>query len=99
MFKELKGTLGLSEYQVQTRQGIERHLHVSGLAHLALTHHSLRAVGAQAKQANKDVPLPRFQERLEALRRDVRRDNVERLVKRIRHAKTRRRVREHLLAA
>jgi SRSO17 transposase len=99
LFKELKGTLGLSEYQVQTRQGIERHLHVSGLAHLALTHHSLRAVGAQAKQANKDVPLPRFQERLEALRRDVRRDNVERLVKRIRHAKTRRRVREYLNAA
>jgi len=99
LFKELKGTLGLGEYQVQTRQGIERHLHVCGLAHLALTHHSLRAVGAQAKQTNKDVPLPRFQERLEALRHDVRKDNVERLVRRIRHAKTRRRVREHLLVA
>jgi SRSO17 transposase len=98
LFKELKGTLGLGQYQMQHRQGIERHLHVCGLAHLALTHHSLKAVGAQAKQANKDVPWPRFQERLEALRRDVRKDNVERFVKRIRHAKTRRRVREHLLA-
>jgi SRSO17 transposase len=99
LFKELKGTLGLGEYQVQTRQGIERHLHLCGLAHLALTHHGLRAVGAQAKQTHKDVPLPRFQERLEALRHDVRRDNLERFVKRIRHTKTRCRVREYLNAA
>lgn len=99
LFKELKGTLGLGEYQMQKRQGIERHLHLCGLAHLALTHHSLRAVGAQAKQANKDVPLPRFHERLEAMRSDVRAENVERFVRRIRHAKIRRRVREHLLAA
>jgi SRSO17 transposase len=98
LFKELKGTLGLGEYQVQTRQGIERHLHLCGLAHLALTHHSLKAVGAQAKHANKDVPLPRFQERLDELRREVRTDNVNRFVKRIRHAKIRNRVREHLLA-
>ena len=98
LIKELKGTLGLGEYQVQKRQGIERHLHLCGLAHLTLTHHSLTAVGAKANQANKDVPLPRFQERLDALRRDVRKDNVNRFVKRIRHAKIRRRVREHLLA-
>lgn len=97
LLKELKGTLGLGEYQVQTRQGIERHLHLCGLAHLALTHHSLTAVGAQAQQANKDVPLPKFQERLDALRRDVRADNVHRFVKRIRHAKIRNRVRKYLL--
>lgn len=98
LFKELKGTLGLGEYQVQTRQGIERHLHLSGLAHLALTHHGLRAVGAQAKRANTDVPLPRFQERLDALRRDVRAESASRFVRRIRHRKVRRRVREYLLA-
>jgi len=99
LFKELKGTFGLGEYQMQKRQGIERHLHLCGLAHLALTHHALRAVGAQAKQANKDVPLPRFQERLDAMRREVREDNIERFVKRIRHEKIRRRVRKLLLAA
>jgi SRSO17 transposase len=99
LFKELKGTFGLGEYQVQKRQGIQRHLHLSGLAHLTLTHHSLSAVGAKAKQTNKDVPLPRFQERLEAMRRDIRTENVNRLVKRIRHKKIRRRVRECLLAA
>jgi hypothetical protein len=98
LFKELKGTFGLGEYQVQTRQGIERHLYLCGLAHLTLTHHSLNAVGAKAKHANKDVPLPRFQERLDALRREIRTDNVSRFVQRIRHAKIRRRVREHLLA-
>jgi len=99
LFKELKGTFGLGKYQMQKRQGIERHLHLCGLAHLALTHHALRAVGAQAKQANKDVPLPRFQERLDAMRRDIREDNIERFVRRIRHDKIRRRVREYLLAA
>lgn len=98
LFKELKGTLGLGEYQVQKRQGIERHLHLCGLAHLTLTHHSLKAVGAQAKHANKDVPLPRFQQRLDDLRREVRTDTINRFVKRIRHAKIRRRLREHLLA-
>jgi SRSO17 transposase len=99
LFKELKGTFGLGEYQMQKRQGIERHLHLSGLAHLMLTHHSLSAVGAKAKQANKDVPLPKFQERLEAMRRDIRTENVNRFVKRIRHKKIRSRVRKHLLAA
>lgn len=97
LFKELKGTLGLGEYQMQTRQGIERHLHLSGLAHLALTHHSLRTVGAQAKQANTDVPLPRFQERLDRFRAEVRRHRVGRFVNRIRHTKVRNRVREYLL--
>jgi SRSO17 transposase len=99
LFKELKGTFGLGEYQMQKQQGIERHLHLSGLAHLALTHHSLSVVGAQAKQANKDVLLPRFLERLEALRTDARKDSAERFVRRIRHEKIRRRVREYLLAA
>ena len=98
LFKELKGTLGLGEYQMQTRQGIERHLHLSGLAHLALTHHSLRTVGAQAKQANTDVPLPRFHERLEAVRVEARRHRGGRFVNRIRHKKVRNRVREYLLA-
>jgi len=99
LFKELKGTFGLGEYQMQKRQGIERHLHLCGLAHLALTHHSLRVVGEKAIQANKDVLLPRFYERLDAMRREVRVDNIERFVKRIRHEKIRRRVRELLLAA
>jgi len=99
LFKELKGTFGLGEYQILKRQGIERHLYLCGLTHLTLTHHSLSAVGDQAKKANKDVALPKFHERLEAMRRDIRTEKVNRFVKRIRHKKIRRRVREHLLAA
>jgi SRSO17 transposase len=97
LFKELKGTLGLGEYQVQTRQGIERHLHLCALAHLTLTHHGVRAVGAQARLAYMDVPLPKFQERLEKLRHEVHSETAERVIRRIRHAKTRKRLRELLL--
>jgi hypothetical protein len=99
LFKELKGTFGLGAYQMQKQAGIERHLHLCGLAHLALTHHSLSAAGAQANEKNKDVLLPRFQERLEALRREIHEDNINQFVRRIRHPKIRRRVREQLLAA
>lgn len=98
LFKELKGSLGLGEYQVQTRQGIERHLHLCGLAHLTLTHHGLKAAGAQAKRANTDVPLPKFQDRLEALRQEVRTENLERVLRKVRQPKVRKRLREMLLA-
>ena len=80
----MKGTFGLGEYQMQPRQGTER-LHLSGLAHLALTHHGLRALGVQDKQANTYILLPRFHERLDRLRTEVRRHRVGRIVNRIRH--------------
>lgn len=99
LFKELKGTLGLGAYQVQTLEGIERHLHLSGLAHLTLTHHSLKAVGAPARRKNKDVLLPKFQERLEALRRDVREETVTKVLRRIRHDRIRKRLHKLLNAA
>jgi SRSO17 transposase len=99
LFKELQGTLGLGEYQMQKRQGIERHLHVVCLTHLVLTHHSLTAVGAQARKANTTVSLPPVSERLSALREEIRRDHVTRFANRIKNRRTRRRVREYLLAA
>jgi SRSO17 transposase len=98
LFKELKGPLGLGGYQLQTRQGIERHLHLCGLAHLTLTHHGLKAVGAQATRASKDVPLPKFQDRLDALRHEVRTENLERVIRKVRQPKVRKRLREMLLA-
>jgi SRSO17 transposase len=98
LFKELKGSLGLGEYQVQTRQGIERHLHLCGLAHLTLTHHGVKSVGAEAKRANKDVPLPKFQERLESLRHEVRTESLEKIIRQVRQVKVRKRLREALLA-
>ena len=99
LFKELRGTLGLDAYQMQTLRGIERHLHVVCLTHLTLPHHALRAVGAKAKQANTDVSLPTFQQRLTAFRDDVHREQINRFTARIRNPKIRKRVREFLLAA
>src|SRR5262249_52389681 len=78
LFKELRGSLGLGDYQVLPERGIRNHLHLCGLAHLLLTHHSLSAVGAQAKKEPKEVPLPPLSQRREALRDAVRREQIER---------------------
>jgi SRSO17 transposase len=99
LFKELKGTFGLGRYQMLSRVGLVRHMHLAALAHLTLTRHSLTAVGAQAKQPHKDVPLPKFQARLDTLRADIQRQNVERLVQRVQHAKLRQRLRKLLITA
>jgi SRSO17 transposase len=96
LFKELRGSLGLGDYQVLNERGIRNHLHLCGLAHLLLTHHSLGAVGAQAKKGTKDVPLPPLSQRLEALRDAVRRERMERVVRRTRHASSRRRLKKLL---
>jgi hypothetical protein len=99
LFKELRGSLGLGDYQVMSRNAIVRHLHLCCLAHLVLTHHSLDAVGAQARKAHTELSLPPMNDRLETLRNDIRQDQIERLVRRIKHAKVRNSIREFLLAA
>jgi SRSO17 transposase len=96
LFKELRGPLGLGDYQVLSARGIRNHLHLCGLTHLLLTHHSLDAVGAQARKAIKELSLPPLQQRLDALRRQLRREHRERMVRRIRHVKLRRKVSEIL---
>jgi Transposase DDE domain len=97
LFKELKGTLGLGAYQVLSERGIRHHLHLCGLAHLLLTHHSLEAVGAKARKANQEGSLPPLPERLEALRDDLRRDRLDRLVRRTRHKDLRRKLKKYLV--
>jgi hypothetical protein len=99
LFKELQGDLGLGDYQVLSEDAILKHLHLCGLAHLLLTHHSMEAVGAQARKANVEVPLPTMSERLNALRRAIRRDQVRRLVKGKRHRNLRQKLDKYLLAA
>ena len=98
LFKELRSELGLGDYRMQTRKGIRRHLHLVCLAHLVLTHHSLKSVGAKARKANSDIPLPKFQERITSLRDEIRRDQITTFTKKIRHEKIRRQVRQFLLA-
>jgi len=90
LFKELRNSLGLCDYQVQSRNAIARHQHLSGLAHQLLTHHSLRAEGAKARQQNQEVSLPPFRERLESLRSTIRKGQAKLMLDKIKnkHART-----------
>lgn len=78
LFKELEVDLGLSDYQMLSEEGILKHLHLCCLAHLMLTHHAMEGAGAQARKANQEVHLPTMQQRLESLRRDLRREQIRR---------------------
>lgn len=99
LFKELRSYLGLGEYQVISRQGILHHLHLCGLVHLLLTHHSLDAVGAQARKANQEVHLPPMSQRLESLRQLIRQDKIRRLLNHERDRRKRKILERYLLAA
>jgi len=99
LFKELEGDLGLGDYQVLSHLGIVHHLHLCGLVHLMLTHHGMDAVGAQARKANTEVVLPSLTQRLETLRADLRRDQLERMLRHEHTPSLRRKVRRYLMAA
>ena len=58
LFKELRTSLGLCDYQVLRRTAITRHLHLCCTAHQTLTHQALKDEGAQAREENKEVVLP-----------------------------------------
>ena len=96
LFKELRNSLGLCDYQVLSRNAIERHLHLSCMAHLTLTHHGLKSVGAQAKEPDKEVTLPQLNERLEDLRASIRSDQAKRLLRKIKNKNARSTVRAFL---
>ena len=96
LFKELRESLGLDDYQVIGRDAIERHLHLVCLTHLVLTHHSLDAAGAKARKAKTEVDLPTLTQRLVTMREAIRREQLQRLVDRIKHPKTRTMVKKYL---
>ena len=98
LMKELKGSLGLGQYQMQSWIGIVRHLHLVALSHLTLTHHALKRVGAQAKQPHNEVPLPTFSQRLTVFREQLHHTQVINFTNRIRQARVRKHVREFLSA-
>jgi DDE superfamily endonuclease len=90
---ELRGPLGLGDYQVLDERKIVNHLHLCGLAHQALTHHGLEAEGAQAEtRQTGERTLPPLNQRLASLRAAWRRERIEAVVSRIRHAPLRRKV-------
>jgi hypothetical protein len=99
LFKELRQDLGLADYQMIAEQGVLHHLHVCCLAHLLLTHRSLDALGAKAKEGHKQVTLPPMSTRLADLRARIARDQIERLVKGGQHAGLRQKLCDYLLAA
>ena len=96
LFKELRSSLGLCDYQVLSRHAIERHLHLCGLAHQLLTHHSLDAEGAQAKQENQQVSLPPLRERLDDLRSTIRTQQAKLMLSKIKNRNARITIREFL---
>jgi hypothetical protein len=98
LFKELR-SLGLGAYQMLHRKGIQRHLHLVCLAHLALTRHALEAVDDTAIKLKEEIPLPTLRNRLDALRRQLRDDQIRGFARRIRSARVRRRVQEFLQRA
>jgi SRSO17 transposase len=97
LFKELHQDLGLGDYQMLAKDGIVHHLHVCCLAHLMLTHQSLAGLGAKARKANKQVPLPRMSQRLADLRNRIARDQIRRLIPGDEHANLRKKLHEYLL--
>lgn len=98
LFKELR-SLGLGAYQMLHRKGIQRHLHLVCLAHLALTRHALEAVDDPAVKLQKEIPLPTLRYRLDAFRRCLRDDQIQAFTRRIRSPKVRRKVQEFLQTA
>ena len=95
LFKELRSSLGLCDYQVLSRHAIERHLHLCGMAHQLLTHHSLQAQGAKAKQ-DKEVCLPPLRERLDSLRSKIRTQQAKLMLSKIKNKNARNNIRAFL---
>lgn len=96
LFKELRSSLGFCDYQVLSRNAIERHLHLCCMAHLMLTHHALMDAGAQAKQEKIEVSLPHLSQRLENLRHTVRQEQAKAVLKRIKNRDARNQLRAFL---
>jgi SRSO17 transposase len=99
LFKELVQDLGLGDYQMLQTDGIIRHLHVCCLAHLLLTHQSLKRLGAQARKADEQVQIPPMSQRLAQLRNRLARVQICRLVGGTEHARLRKKLCATLLAA
>jgi SRSO17 transposase len=99
LFKELRGELGLGDYQVLQEEAILKHLHLCGLAHLMLTHRSLQALGAQARKINTEPTLPTLTERRETLRAEIQRDQVRQLMGGKQHRRLRKKLEQYLFAA
>lgn len=96
LFKELRSSLGLCDYQVLSRNAIVRHLHLCGMAHQLLTHHSLMAQGAKARQKNTEVSMQPLSQRLDELRSTIRSEQAKVMLAKIKNKEARTNVRSYL---
>lgn len=97
LFKEMRTSLGLCDYQVISRLAIVRYLHLCCAAHQMLTHQAIKDEGAQAQKKNKEVVLPSLNQRTEVFRQKVNNDRVTVLLSRIRDEKLKRKIRRYLI--
>lgn len=96
LFKELRNSLGFCDYQVLSRNAVERHLHLCCMAHLLLTHHALKDAGAQAKEKDKEITLPHLNERLANLRESIHHEQTKNLLTKIKNKDARSKIRAFL---
>ena len=96
LFKELRTSLGLCDYQVLRRTAIVRHLHLCCTAHQTLTHQALKDQGAQAREENKEVVLPNLSQQIETFRQRVNKDRINALFSRVRNQCVKRKISHYL---
>jgi hypothetical protein len=96
LFKDLKGSLGLGQYQMQSQEGITKHLHLCGVVHLTLTRQSLETLDAPARKSKDALTLPSLNERLALTQQAIKQHRITKALKRTRIASVRRSLRRLL---
>lgn len=99
LFKDLKGSLGLGQYQMQSQQGIIKHLYLCGLVYLTLTRQSLEALDATARKNKDALALPSLNERLANTQQTIRQHRIAKSIAQTRTPSIRKKLRRLMAMA